>query len=230
VLVFDTIILLTGPKEQPALAAALRGHRADLEIVPAMTREDLLAIEETTLRRARLVAFASPVIVPPSVLDRLGYNAVNFHPGPPDYPGFCPAQFAIYDDARRFGSTAHLMVERVDEGPIIDVITFEVPCGTTVLGLEILSYRELARLFWRNAARLALDPGPPEALPIAWSGEKSSKSKYRALCAVPLDADEAEVKRRIAAFGGAGFGISLTVTLHGAQFAYAAPIEAQPPE
>ncbi len=220
---FDTIVLLTGPKEQPALTAALKGHRADLAILPATTLDDLLAIDAATLRRARLIAFATPVIVPLSVLDRLGYAAINFHPGPPDYPGFCPAQFAIYDGARFFGSTAHLMVERVDAGPIIDVIAFDVPCETTVLGLEILSYRELARLFWRNAARLALDATPPEALPISWSGDKSSKAKYRAVCTLPLDIDAAELKRRIAAFGTECFGISLSLTLHGAQFAYVAP-------
>ena len=138
---FDTIVLLTGPKEQPALAAALSGHRATLTIVPVTTLEELLTVDAATLRRARLIAFASPVVVPPSVLDRLGYAAVNFHPGPPDYPGFCPAQFAIYDGARRFGSTAHLMVERVDAGPIFDVITFDVPREITVLEIGRASCR-----------------------------------------------------------------------------------------
>ena len=225
---FDTIVLLTGPKEQPALTAALKGHRADLEIVPATTLDELLAIDGATLGRARLIAFATPVIVPPSVLDRLGYRAINFHPGPPDYPGFCPAQFAIYNGARRFGSTAHFMVERVDEGPIFDVITFDVPCDSTVLDLEILSYRELARLFWRNAGRLAIDAAPPETLPIAWSGEKSTRAKYQALCTVTPDIDEAELRRRVAAFGGECFGISLKLTLHGVPFVHVAPPEPEP--
>ncbi|MEO8883655.1 MAG: hypothetical protein ABI377_09640 [Devosia sp.] len=78
---FDTIILLTGPVEQTALGAALRGHRPSLTVICPASLAELLAIAEVTLRRARLIGFASPVIVPRSVLDRLGFGACNFHPG-----------------------------------------------------------------------------------------------------------------------------------------------------
>jgi methionyl-tRNA formyltransferase len=225
---FDCIILLTGPTELPVLSAALKGHRPDLSIVQAPSSEALLAIDAATLARSRLVGFATPVIVPRSVLDRLGYGAFNFHPGPPHYPGLCPAQFAVYDGARRFGVTAHLMVERVDEGPIFDVISFDVPECAGVLEIETRSYRELARLFWRNAARLARDATAPEALSVRWSGPKTTRSRYRELATVSPEIEAGELERRVRAFGGNYFGMPLTVTLHGKAFAYAAPEPATP--
>ena len=107
---FDTIVLLTGPKEQPALTAALKGHRADLEIVPATTLDELLAIDGATLGRARLIAFATPVIVPPSVLDRLGYRAINFHPGLPGLSRLLPGSI------RHLQRRAALRVDRPFHG------------------------------------------------------------------------------------------------------------------
>ena len=220
---FDTIILLTGPVEQKALTGALRGHRADLAVLCPASLDELIAISETTLRRARVIAFASPVIVPPAVLGRLGYGAINFHPGSPEFPGFSPAQFAVYHGATKFGATAHLMAERVDEGEIFDVTRFDVPPQTSVADLELLGYHELARLFWRNAAALARDAALPTPIAAAWSGEKSSRRKYRALCAIPADIDAGDLDRRLKAFGGGYFGMPLTVTLHGQSFVYAVP-------
>ena len=218
---FDTIILLTGPVEQTALAAVLRGHRPDLVIICPNSLAELRAIANTTLQRARVIAFASPVIVPPSVLEQLGFGACNFHPGPPEFPGFSPAQFAVYHDAQTFGATAHLMAERVDEGAIFDVARFEVPENASVAELELLGYRELAALFWRNAGALARDETLPAPIATSWSGEKSSRRKYRALCNISPGIHADELDRRLRAFGGGYFGMPLTLTLHGHRFVYA---------
>jgi methionyl-tRNA formyltransferase len=130
---FYTVILLTGSAEHVALAAALHGHRPQLIIHCATTPEDLAALEPASLSRARLIAFATPVIVPPHVLDTLGYGAYNFHPGPPQYPGWAPAHFALYEQASEFGATVHAMAERVDSGPIVDAALFPIPPGIGVL-------------------------------------------------------------------------------------------------
>jgi methionyl-tRNA formyltransferase len=107
---FDTIVLLTGPVEQGASASALRGHNTQLAVYPVTTPEHLAALDVDILRRARLIAFSSPVIVPPLVLAALGYGAYNFHPGPPEYPGWAPAHFALYDGATEFGATLPVAV------------------------------------------------------------------------------------------------------------------------
>jgi len=142
---FDTIILLTGPVEQAVLTAALLGHNPKLAVHWAASSGDLTRFDADTLARTRLVAFATPVIVPSGVLDALGYGAYNFHPGPPAYPGWAPAHFALYEGAAEFGATVHAMATRVDSGPIVEAVHFPIPADIAVAGLEGLAYAHLAK-------------------------------------------------------------------------------------
>ena len=215
---FDTVILLTGPAERNVLPSVLRGHNPLLTVVPVETSAELAALSPDLLQRARLVAFVTPVIVPRAVLAQLGYGAFNFHPGPPGYPGWAPAHFALYDQAMEFGATVHGMAEQVDAGPIVEVEVFPIPAGIPVLGLEGLAYAHLALLFWRMAKWLASDPEPPPTRPIKWGTRKYSRRAYRALCEIPLDIPKDELDRRIRVFGGNHFGVQPTITLHGVEF------------
>jgi methionyl-tRNA formyltransferase len=221
----DTIILLAGPAEHLALPPVLLGHKPDLTVIPVVTAADLAALKPDVLGRARLIAFVTPEIVPASILARLGYGAFNFHPGPPSYPGWAPAHFALYDRATEFGATAHVMVEQVDAGPILDVALFAVPPDVTVLALERLAYAHLAQLFWRMAESLATDATPPQPLPVKWGAKKYSRRAYRAICEIPLDIPKDELERRIRVFGGNHFGISPTINLHGIEFRAVLPPE-----
>jgi methionyl-tRNA formyltransferase len=185
----DTIILLTGAVEQPVLGSVLQGHNPALGIRPVATLAEVMAIEPEALRRARLIAFSTDVVVPLQVLDRVAFGAYNFHPGSPRFPGWGCARFAIHQGATEFGATAHLMIEKVDAGPIVGVELFDVPPGIGALDLEELAYAFLARLFRRLAPELAVRPHPLAQLPIKWSGEKCSRRRYAAICAesVPLE-------------------------------------------
>jgi len=180
---FDSIILLTGAAEQPILGSILQGHDPAVTIRAVETPAELAAIALEWLPRARLIAFCTDVLVPPSVLQDLGYGAYNFHPGPPQFPGWQPARFAIHEGATEFGATAHVMVEKVDAGPIVGVEVFPVPHGLSVTRLEELSYLALAELFRRLAPALAMQAEPLAALPIRWSGQKCTRARYAALCA-----------------------------------------------
>jgi methionyl-tRNA formyltransferase len=215
---FDTVILLTGPAERTVLPSVLLGHNPRLTVMPVETSAELAVLSPDLLRRARLVAYVTSVIVPQRILAQLGHDAFNFHPGPPSYPGWAPAHFALYDQATEFGATLHLMVERVDAGPIIEVEMFAIPADISVLGLEGLAYAHLAHLFWSMAKWLALNPEPPPALPLQWSERKYFRSTYRAMCEIPLDIPKDEFDRRIKVFGGNHFGMSPTVNLHGVEF------------
>jgi methionyl-tRNA formyltransferase len=224
---FDTIILLSGPAEQSAFPPVLLAHNPGLTIRLVPGPADLEALDSNLLSRSRLIAFVTPVIVPATILARLGYGAVNFHPGPPSYPGWAPAHFALYNRETEFGATAHVMTERVDAGPIIDVAHFPVPADISVLGLEGIAYAHLAQMFWRMAQSLATDPAPPPTLPLQWGGKKYSRRAYRALCDIPLDIPSDELKRRIEVFGGNHFGMSPTINLHGIEFRAVVPCPEQ---
>jgi methionyl-tRNA formyltransferase len=198
---FDTIILQTGAVERPIFTSVLSTHNPCLTIIPAETLADLNALKPDTLARARLIAFVTGVVVPANVLYQLGYDAYNFHPGPPTYPGWAPTHFALYRRATQFGATAHVMVARVDEGPIVGVETFSIPPDTSVASLEGMAYARLCYLFWTLAKPLANSSESLPRLPVRWSGTKSTRRDYAALCDVPLDIQEDELDRRIEIFG-----------------------------
>ncbi|WP_338701480.1 formyltransferase family protein [Bradyrhizobium sp. 26S5] len=214
-----TIILLTGvATQQFALTELLKAHNPALSFRCAVTADDLAAIEPEVLRDARLLAFTTSVIVPESMLAALGHGAYNFHPGPPQYPGWAPAHFALYDGARTFGATAHVMAARVDCGPIVGVESFIIPDKISVRGLEQIAYVRLAHLFWRMSRDLACDGAPLKELDIAWCGIKSTRRMYREMCELPAGISAGELARRIRAFHDDFRGIPLTVSLHGIRF------------
>jgi len=152
------------------------------------------------------------------VLRQLGHGAYNFHPGPPQYPGWAPSHFALYEQATEFGATAHLMAARVDSGPIVDVASFAIPPGTGVLALEGMTYARLAQLFWTLAKPLATSAEPLPTKPVQWSARKNSRRGYAAICDIPLDIGKDEFERRMRVFGGNHFGVAPTIHLHGVEF------------
>ena len=215
---FNTIILLTGLAEQPALVALLRELNPALNGIPVVTAAELSNITAEVLPRARLIAFTTSVIVPSAILSRLGFGAYNFHPGPPEYPGWAPAHFALYERATAFGVTAHEMVEKVDAGSIVAVERFAISPDSTVAALEQATYVRLARLFWSLVQTLATQPDPLPTLPVRWSGRKNTRRRYAAICDIPLDISRDDLDRRLAVFGDNHFGMAPTIRLHGVEF------------
>jgi methionyl-tRNA formyltransferase len=220
---FEGLVLLTDAAEQVALPRILHKFRPDLAIWPASGIDELRSIGTPLLGRARLVAFASNAIVPADVLASLGYGAYNFHPGPPNYPGWAPAHFALYDQADEFGVTFHAMAERVDSGMIFDVVSFPVPRACTLLGLGELTYVHLLQLFEVWAEQLATEPALAPRRTMPWSGRTNTRRSYRNACDIPLDISREELWRRIRAFGGNHYGIAPAINLHGVTFTATLP-------
>ena len=220
---FDTMILLTGPVEQPILAEVLRRNNPQLTVCGVETLPDLEALDPDMLARARLIGFVTSTIVPAHILQQLGFGGYNFHPGPPNYPGWVPAHSAIFDGATGFGATAHAMIERVDAGPIIDVELFDIPPHTSVIGLEELAYVQLARLFWRLADTLAARSEPPPVVPIQWSGQKSTRRSFAAMCNIPYEISKIELYRHIGSFGAGKIDLRPAIIARGAETKVKAP-------
>jgi methionyl-tRNA formyltransferase len=196
----DTIILLTSAIERPIFTSVLRAHNPRLTIMPVATLAELNALKSDVLARARLIAYTTGIIVPANVLDQLGYGAYNFHPGPPNYPGWAPAHFAFYRRATEFGATAHAMVARVDEGPIVGVEMFPIPPEASVASLEGMTYARLSYLFWSLAQPLACCSEPLTQLPVRWSGTKTTRHDFAAIRGIALNISRNELDRRIEAF------------------------------
>lgn len=221
-MLFDTIVLLTGAIEAAALAGMLGIRNPRIDVRHVATLEELDALDADEMARARLIAFATDVIVPPRILDALGFGAYNFHPGPPSYPGWGPAHFAIYDGAATYGVTAHVMIDRVDAGPIVAVDMFCIPPGTTVARLEQLAFAALTRIFW-NLVQALTQSEPLTTQPIAWSGAKSTRRRHQAMREVPASITKDDLDRRVTAFDDDGSDGRLCITLHDHRFRYVAP-------
>lgn len=97
------IILLTDPVGAQLLVTLLKLEGPMREIVHVSTLLQLDALPADMLADARLIGFKTGVVVPSRILRLLGYGAYNFHPGPPEYPGWAPFAFAIYDQVLTFG-------------------------------------------------------------------------------------------------------------------------------
>jgi methionyl-tRNA formyltransferase len=216
----ETIVLLGHVPEFVSFAQnALRAHNPGLRFAHAATRAALIDLPPDLLAGARLVGLTTGVVVPAGLLTRLGFGAYNFHPGPPEFPGWDSIRFALYEGSRDFGVTAHVMTERIDEGAIVGVRRRRVRENPAYADYQSEMVKALLELIAELAPALGSPQGPPPT-GVPW-GRVRRRADAAALCAIPPDIDAAELERRISAFGSGEIGLRPTVTLHGARFVYA---------
>jgi len=73
-----------------------------------------------------IFCFRSFYILKNNILKKVNKAAINFHPGPPEYRGTGCVNYALYENSKFYGCTAHLINEKVDNGKIIDVKKFNI--------------------------------------------------------------------------------------------------------
>lgn len=76
-----------------------------------------------------IFSFRSLLILPDSVIKNAKVAAINFHPGPPKYRGVGCLNYAIFNDEKYYGVTAHLMNKHIDYGEIVKSNKFKIPSG-----------------------------------------------------------------------------------------------------
>ena len=146
-----------------------------------------------------VISFVSPWIVPGSLLSAARKAALNFHPGPPAYPGTGCYNFALYEGAKQYGVTVHHMREKVDTGDIIMTSYFDVSPLETVETMKLKSMNHLLFCFERIMACIAAgDPLP--ASQEKWLRRPFTRKEMYALFEIdPRKDDDAEIERRIRA-------------------------------
>ena len=73
-----------------------------------------------------IFSFRSHYILKKKLLSDVNYGAINFHPGPPEYRGIGCVNYALYDNSKNYGATAHLIDEKIDHGKIINTKMFTI--------------------------------------------------------------------------------------------------------
>lgn len=145
-----------------------------------------------------LISYLSPWVVPAALLERASVAAINFHPGPPEYPGIGCTNFALYEGATSYGVTCHHLAANVDTGPLIQVIRFPVYATDTVLSLTQRCYASIAVLYYEMVDRMLA--GQP--LPVSnerWTRRPFRRTELNALCRLTSGMTQDEIQRRIRA-------------------------------
>ena len=87
---------------------------------------EILNIKKNHLKCDYIFCFRSYFILRKKHIDAPIFTAINFHPSPPEYRGSGGVNFSIYNREIKFGCTAHIINEKIDNGPILDVKRFKV--------------------------------------------------------------------------------------------------------
>ena len=140
----------------------------------------------------------SPWIIPDSLLKRAEKGAINWHPGPPEYPGIGCTNFAIYNNEKEFGITCHYMLEKVDTGKVVEVKRFKVLDNDTVYSITQKCYSLILNSFYRIIEKISNG----ESLPISdedWKRKPYTRKELDSLSVIKPDMSKDEIEKRIKA-------------------------------
>jgi len=91
-----------------------------------------------------LISFCYPYRVNKHILNTAKNLSINFHPAPlPEYKGFSVYNFGIMNEEEKWGTTAHIMEEKFDTGPILRQNKFPI-CKQTETAFSL---REKSRFY-----------------------------------------------------------------------------------
>lgn len=145
-----------------------------------------------------IISYLSPWIIPESLLNRANKASINFHPGPPEYPGIGCTNFAIYNQADTFGITCHHMNPKVDVGQIIAVKRFPLYENDTVFSLTQRCYSYILTLYYEIMSLII----EGKDLPVSdekWKRQPYKRKELNELCRISPDMPQEEIRRRVKA-------------------------------
>jgi|TARA_B110000196_G_scaffold317856_1_gene331896 methionyl-tRNA formyltransferase len=167
-----------------------------------------------------IFCFRSFFILPIKLIEKASIAAINFHPGPPEYPGSGCLNFALYDNSKEYGVTVHLMDDKVDNGKIIECSRFLISDDDNVDSLLKKTHSELFKLFQRiskglflgkdNFLNKKLDSKKNEK----WQGSVRKLSELNAFEFVDDEIAKDELTRRIRAFHTDSYPLKIKLYNH----------------
>jgi hypothetical protein len=196
-LLFDVIAVARHPRSAKRLAP---------EILEAFDR-----------RPAYLFNFLSPVIIKESELQKVGKQAINFHPAPPEWPGVGSASLALYRGDTDFGATVHEIISQIDAGPILGVRRFPIVPGDTCETLFSRALHASLELFYVSLTELFYLNGMRECSWYSWQRHAITRQEFEDFMRInPGDSPE-EIQRKARALSHSKFP-GLKLTLGGIEF------------
>ena len=145
-----------------------------------------------------IISFLSRWIIPQKILTLAKRECLNFHPGPPEYPGIGCTNFAIYERASQFGVTCHRMESKVDTGDIISTKKFPIDANETIENLHNKTRHALLTLFIDIIQKLSENKSLTSS-PENWTREPFTRHQLNELAQICFSMTADEVNRRIRA-------------------------------
>jgi len=174
-------------------------------------------LEAFDRKPAYLFNFLSPVIIKESELRKVGKQAINFHPAPPDWPGVGGASLALYRGDKAYGATAHEMIARVDAGSILHVERFLIHCDDTCETLFARALHYSLSLFY-DILEIAANVGSVQKLGHEeWDGSPWSRKEFEDFMRINPDDSPEQIQRKARALSHSKFP-GLKLTLAGIEF------------
>lgn len=141
-----------------------------------------------------IISYLSRWIVPADLLKQAKF-AINFHPGPPAYPGYGCNNFAIYEEAKDYGVCCHHMAPRVDTGAIIATTRFPVFASDDAGTLLARAYDYQLVLFYEVVARI-IRGGELPVSTEKWTRAPFTRRQFDGLGRITADMTQDEIARR----------------------------------
>jgi len=145
-----------------------------------------------------IISYLSQWIIPDNVLRKAKMMAINFHPGPPEYPGIGCTNFAVYDGVNEYGVTCHHMLAKVDTGRIISVKRFPVYKTDTVFSITQRCYALILEQCFEVFDYIIQEKPMPESKEH-WTRKPFLRKELNRLCRITPDMPIEEMNRRIKA-------------------------------
>jgi len=183
----------------------LEEHAHSVEFFESRHRGEKLPSRVAAWSGDFIFCFRSFHILSPQQISQAAIGAINFHPGPPEYPGSGCINWALLEGAKQFGVTAHQISEKIDSGKILAVDRFAIRPSDNIETLLSRTHEALGALALRvidtifslddSGLRAFLGNEPTEH----WSGKTRPVRELDKLRQVPIDISRQDLENRIRA-------------------------------
>ena len=147
-----------------------------------------------------LISFLNSRYIDSTVRKKIKLGSFNFHPGPPDYPGFGCYNFALLDKVNFYGSTLHVINDKFDNGKIINVKKFKISYKRIDLNkLIIMTHRNITKqakdfIDLVRGGRLKIKSN------LKWKRKAYSREEFEKARKIKLTDTKSNVLKKIKAF------------------------------
>lgn len=147
-----------------------------------------------------LISFLNSKYISRNIRQKIKKDSYNFHPGPPEYPGFGCYNFALLDRAKFYGSTIHLMNDKFDDGQIINVKKFRI--SNQKLNLEKLILKTHQNIFIqaKEFINCLLSDNIKVNNHLKWKRKAFTKREFEIARKIDLKDTKLTIQKKIRAF------------------------------